>query len=559
MRLRLWMDGAFNWVVCVSLVGLTWLMHGSAMAGWWRFDDSLVLAFVLEQPNPLTHFFAPETWRALGVPFFTPFLTLDFTVSRIFFGVEPSGFYAQGLGFVVLAGWMTFLLMRQYVSRAAAWFSAALFVCGTPTTVVAQQLMSKHYVVGLVFAMATLMAWRIAVARRSGAWAWLASGLYLAASLCKEIYAPLPLVAFALDLSPWRDRLRLFWPWVAAALAFVCWRAVMLGHWIGGHSDGLHEGWGWVDSIALFPAVFWGAGALAGTAAAALAAGLWLGMHWRVASGLAVAVCAAIALPFLASRLTLDPADWRLAFLPWWVACLLAGGGFEVVRGKWIAMLPWVGSWMQCLVLLLGGGLCLTLTVVHAQASLKALAPQLTAFDVQGRYYWEAVDGQAYVPAGHLNGYLHAQWGLATLREFAGKGPGPLAIPFLEMAPTLGSGLVVRRYSALCDCMEVLDARGPVAAEVGEMARFSIARDANALRWDLHAVAGEQCYWAFPQWGGGFAVPCRGALHWDLPYLKGDMTAVWRLPSGAWRMTPLQGFPASGENVVYEGLAWGRP
>lgn len=549
--------GAGDWVAGAFLTGLTWLMHGSAVEGWWRFDDSLVLAFVLQHPNPLTHFFMPETWRALGVPFFTPFLTLDFTIDQAIWGMEPKGFYVRALALVALAGWMTFVLMREYVSHTVAWLSAALFVCGAPTTVVAQQLMSRHYVLGLVFAIAALLAWRTAVVRRSGGWSWVAAGLYLAASLCKETYAPLPLVALALDAAAWRDRLRLFRPWFLAALAFASWRAAMIGHWIGGHTDRLHEGWGWVDSIRLLPEIFWGTGATLGATLAALTGAIWLQAHWRLKGGLVMAACLAIALPFLASRLTLDPADWRLAFLPWWLACLLAGGGMHVAANK-VAMWPlWIGRWPKCALLLVGGGVCFGLTIAHAKRTLKTYEPQTASFDVQGRYYWETTERQAYVPVMHLHGYLHVQWALATLRHMANKGPGPVAVPFAAAAPTLANGLVVHQYNPECRCMEVLDVAGPMATAVNEVVSFSIQRGSNALHWNMHAHPTESCYWVFSTWGGGFAIPCRGILHFDLPYLQGDVRAVWRAPSGAWHMAPTRTFPAVGARIEYQGASWG--
>lgn len=559
MKLELRGFGLADWLAGASLAGLTWLMHGSAVTGWWRFDDSLVLAFVLAHPNPLTYFFVPESWRALGVPFFTPFLSLDFAIDRAVWGVEPAGFYARALAFVAFAGWLTFFWMREYVSRVVAWLSAAIFVCGAPTAVVVQQLMSRHYVLGLVFAITALMAWRIALERRSVGWSWGTCGLYLAAALCKEIYAPLPLVAFALDAAGTRDRLRLFWPWILTAVLFACWRAVMLGHWIGGHSNGLHEGWGWLESIALLPEVFWGEGAPVGALLAVLSVAGWLGLHWRQRIGVALAIGVAIALPSLASRLTLDVADWRLAFLPWWLACLLAGWALQFAAYRMAACFVWAGMWLRGVVVVLGCGVFLGLTMVHAQGTLKAYEPQAASFDVQGRYYWETTDRQAYVPVGHLHGYLHVQWALASVRHWAGKGPGPVAVPFLEAAPTLARGLVVHQYNPACRCMEIQDAAAPIATELSEAVSFSIERSVNALRWDMHALPAERCFWTFPSWGGAFAIPCKGRLHWDLPYLQGDVRLVWRGSSDNWRMTPIVSFPAEGDGIAYRENGWGRP
>ncbi len=135
------------------------LLHRDALNGWWRFDDALVLAYVIENPRPLDYFLSADVWRKLGVPFFMPSLPLVFWFHFNVFGHNPAAFYAHHLATIWLVAVLTFVLLRPHVGRLAAFAAPGIFLAGAPVTIVAHQLMSRHYAMGLACAIAAVVVW----------------------------------------------------------------------------------------------------------------------------------------------------------------------------------------------------------------------------------------------------------------------------------------------------------------------------------------------------------------------------------------------------------------
>ena len=219
------------------LLGLSaWLQHGSALQGFWRVDDPLILLYVAEQPEILGYFFSPSKWQALGVPFFTPWLTLDYRLDTALFGTEPAGHYLHHLILIWTCALLTYLLLRRLIGHFWASAAALLFLTGAPTAIVAQQLMSRHYATGLMFMLLALHLWLRSQETPRGMYLWLAATCYLAAMLNKEIYAPLPLVLLFLSEGKLKDRMPAIVPFVLAGILYVAWRGAMLGIAIGGYA-----------------------------------------------------------------------------------------------------------------------------------------------------------------------------------------------------------------------------------------------------------------------------------------------------------------------------------
>jgi len=166
------------------LLGLAvWLLHGSALQGFWRVDDPLILLYISEHPSLPGYFFSPGHWDALGVPFFTPWLTLDYWLDANLFGLAPRGFYLHHLIMIWATALMSYLLLRRPLGHFWAGAASILFLAGGPTLIVAQQLMSRRYVTGLLFMLLALHFWLLARGRARSWQLGVAAACYLAAML----------------------------------------------------------------------------------------------------------------------------------------------------------------------------------------------------------------------------------------------------------------------------------------------------------------------------------------------------------------------------------------
>jgi hypothetical protein len=203
--------------------------------GHWRGDDTAILIHALESPG-LSAFYDPQVWQRLSPSNLTPWVTLSFKLDLRLAGLDPRFAYAHHGLSLLLRAWTAFALLRRWLPATWAALAVALFLVGAPTASVAELLMTRHYLEGLLLALLALLAFDRAVNTRRLAWSVAGALAYAAACSAKEIYVPLVLVILALPgLGGPRKRLLLAWPFVAVAILYVGWRRHMLGTTIGGY------------------------------------------------------------------------------------------------------------------------------------------------------------------------------------------------------------------------------------------------------------------------------------------------------------------------------------
>lgn len=213
----------------------TYALHGSALDGYWRFDDGANLLFAV-QLDPWQYFFSPALTLAQSGANVTPWNAFFYGINLALFGTHLEGHYAHLLALIWAASWASVLLLRLWLPLPFALLGACLFLMGAPTVLVAQQLMVGHYATGLVFSVLSLLALMHGVRRRRAGLFWLGAGLYLLATTCKEVYVPLVgLVPFLLP-GNCRQRLRASLPYLLVAGLYFVWRYSVLGTLIGGYS-----------------------------------------------------------------------------------------------------------------------------------------------------------------------------------------------------------------------------------------------------------------------------------------------------------------------------------
>lgn len=208
------------------------LYHGT-LSDSWRGDDGAHLGFVSAYA-PWQYFFIPEVTREFSASL-TPWNALPYSINLALFGVHPAGFYAHQLFSLWLAAAVTVGFLRLWLPLRWALFGAVLFLVAPPTAHIASELMTGHYLEGLVLAIGA--AWCFVLAMRCDSWryALAAAALYLLATTCKEIYVPLPVVLLVLPEGRWRSRVRFLVPFGVVGLAYVGWRYTVLGQLLGGY------------------------------------------------------------------------------------------------------------------------------------------------------------------------------------------------------------------------------------------------------------------------------------------------------------------------------------
>lgn len=529
------------------LLGLAvWLLHGSALQGFWRVDDPLILLYISEHPSLPGYFFSPGQWHALGVPFFTPWLTLDYWLDAHLFGLAPRGFYLHHLIMIWATALMSYLLLRRPLGHFWAGAASILFLAGGPTLIVAQQLMSRHYVTGLLFMLLALHFWLQA---RRRPWSWqlgAAAACYLAAMLNKEVYAPLPLVLLFLGQDSLRQRLVALVPFALTALGFVLWRGTMLGTAVGGYGalTGPRE---WLLSLTSLPEALLGPGLLAPLALTALLLGaFWL---FRRSAPLLLAAGLGIALPFLAVRVSADVLDLRYLFLPWWaLCCLLAATGQQLVVQMRQRATKFSSAYLLLPLLLLIPLAALN-HAMQQQAAHGAIASQ---FDVQGRFLWEHGRDRAYIPAGAVAGALQFQGGLTQLKQLQGLPPTPLAAPTPASATAFAGSLPLHAYDEGQRQMLPLPPPVPQEQQAGLLAQGRLDRRQGGLEWFITNLADSRCFLLFAPLNASFQVPCAGRIGFEpQPLAQGELRVMVSLANGAWETTPPLQFPARGELLAW--------
>lgn len=205
------------------LCALTLLLHGSALQAYWRWDDGQHLLNVSTY-TPLSVFFDPQVTRAVSGNQLAPWNLFIYQVNHALFGRNPLPYYLHHLLSLAGAAGALYLLLRHWLAHWQALLAPALLLVGAPSVHMAQQLMVGHYLDGMLFACLSLWAYVHAVQRSRWRWAFLASGLYLMSTLCKEVFVPWVALTLLMPLPPGTPsgmaRWRLAAPTLAVALAY---------------------------------------------------------------------------------------------------------------------------------------------------------------------------------------------------------------------------------------------------------------------------------------------------------------------------------------------------
>lgn len=497
-------------LAALVLLVLTLVVNAGVFDANWRWDDTQILLHS-HQYSFWQDFTRPDVWQQFSPANLTPWLIFSFEVDMILFGLTPAAFYLHQLLAIAAAGLLLFMCLNLWCRAVFALAGSVLFVVGLPTMLVAEQLMTRHYVEGLVFALAALYGYVMYLRTdRKGVLA-LALLMYVLAVTAKEIYVPLPALLLLVPDGNWGARLKASLPFFAVTALYALWRGYMLGSYSGGYVESSeYLTFAFVGdvlaSFVRFPALLTGLG---WPVVVLLFLGLWGAymarqrrVPWR-----ALLVAALVLLPLV--PLVRSPgivlAD-RYLLLPWVILCFALAWCVDkviVVRNKAAASNKKAAAAPDATpvpVMMLAGTaipIMLVITVLHALPVRQALATVGTEFDVQGQFLWQNEDTHAFVPSGNV---LPAFWFVTGLRDLkariSGQGSPLPMVDDIYLAQQPDTRLFT--YDVNCQCMR--DVTGAIPER--------LARYRERLRADADLSLSyryQQGYfsWQFGPWQDG--------------------------------------------------------
>jgi hypothetical protein len=226
-------------IFAVALLLLAYFIINRWVFGlWWLYDDPWLLKSVIET-RWIDWFLSHKVWVSAFSPAnLTPWLPLSLKADLSLAGLHASFFHIHQFFSLSVALVLLYVFLRLFLPVPGAFLGGLIFLCGTPTKVVAHMLMTRHYVEGLVFALASMVFWFQGYRKKKRVLVLLSAVFYLLSVTAKELYAPLPLVLMCWPEGDLRDRLRKLFPLFGILIAYFLWRRWMLGSFVGGYARG---------------------------------------------------------------------------------------------------------------------------------------------------------------------------------------------------------------------------------------------------------------------------------------------------------------------------------
>jgi hypothetical protein len=562
----------------LALVIVSIVVHATALSGFWLYDDPSLLIEAIRQPAWAV-LLSPAEYTHLSATTFTPLLILSFKFDLLLQGLRPAIFYAHQILAITIAGVLLFFLLRRYVSDLYAVVGASVFLTTWAAVYATRTLMIRHYVEGLVFALAALLVWGRRTTNRLGrkdvgmsggpphttsqhpnipteraGGTILAAFFYLLAMLSKEVYATLPVFFICQSIydgrvagGGWRvGRVArdLIAP-ATAAIVFLVWRWYMTG------LTGTYAAIAVKPHFETLPAALWNH--LTGPAP------LWAQIVWALCIAVSIALFLwryrLRALGFLAVSLfamllpllTLTANfEWRysFAFTAFTVAILTIALGLSEKR--------WAIFVLEALLL----------TTLVTSFDERRYYENLTRHGIvqEGRYVWLQPKSAPAIAAQSPGWYLG---GLSWLRRWENRGESPPAV-FSSYAITVGM-IDPARIVTVSDGKIVPIAKTTLFGTPADWQRARMQYNPNAplsiefalrnhnAQWRLGPPASRFVFLTDPGYTA-IPIPATGAQRVPAAREKQFFRIIREEADGSWSVSPTLPVPAEGAVTI-----WRRP
>lgn len=550
-------SGKWPWLLLIWLIALSFALNSASLGGFWRWDDTVILNHVYEHDLAAT-FLHPEIYQLLSRTNLMPWLAASYQLDLSLFGLDPLLFYVHQLLVLALAAWSLYFLLQLYIQKSFAALGATLFLLGAPVLVVAQQLMTRHYIEGLVFSLWSLILF-VQYLRNSNRILLAASALLFALSIsAKEIYVPLVVLLPFLPESRFRIRLASAMPHVTLTLLYAAWRIHMLDGSVGGYA-GVSQ---WMNpaflpqilrSFAAIPAVLAGTWWIIAVIVWFILLGAALLTQRRIPafSLLCLALILLPLVPLVQSPGISSPDRYLLV-----VWCAI------VISTVWLAsriyetgseQTPfWQPTGVLMLLLVFGA-----VSLNHAIEAAGATRNIARHYDVEGRFLWANQADAAFVPSQVLNGAFWYVTDLERLKLRAQPGqtfPRPIPDDFYL------TGDEGRLLGFDPDCLCMINLTNSLAARRSDL--LVSLRPEAPLSFYLLYQRGFIRWQAGPYTEGRFQVVSGDVGKLDIP--PAGEAGVTISPGASLRLkyTAPEGWVTYSDNLVIEpdvAVEWSRP
>lgn len=231
----------FNHIPLKYLLFLTLIFFGfnqHLFNANWRWDDTQILIHAYNT-STLDNFINPEIWRKFSSNNLTPWLILSFKIDYLIFGLNPLGFYCHHLLSLAFLSFLLMYLSNQFTNNFKSGFLCfILFISGAPLYAVTEQLMTRHYIEGMIFCLLSIIFSIRFINTKEKKFIVYSLFFYILAALSKEIYVPLIVILILIYLYNKILNYKIFLCHFTIGLTYTAWRLYMLPSAIGGYSTG---------------------------------------------------------------------------------------------------------------------------------------------------------------------------------------------------------------------------------------------------------------------------------------------------------------------------------
>ncbi|QTN28835.1 hypothetical protein HZ993_03040 [Rhodoferax sp. AJA081-3] len=516
-----------NCFVFVLLCLLTFVLHNSALNGYWRFDDGMHLKFVATYA-PWQYYLQPSITVLQSYANVTPYNALFYDINLALFGMLPRWHYAHLLVVLAATAFSTYRLVRLWRDRQAALLAATLFLLGLPTLHIAHQLMTGHYATGLLFAVLSMHYFTIGVRQNHYGMTLLGAVLYLFATTCKEVFVPLVMVLPFIPAGSLATRVKAALPYVAIAIFYTFWRYAVLGRLMGGYITNPVNPVEQYKQLLSIPLLLigWTNGQTINAFLRGFGGLYMVGLFFALAAGVRAIVRKKIAWPLVCASLFLviapliplagDPgllAADRYLLLPWWGgSVLLAALVYQPFKAKFERLLKHLLAAV------------LAALALYAQHTEHArIAPQLALEDALYQTVMHADDNTALLPPPNRDNYRKLLSGAQQAQAIMMKNqtaPTNFVVDKASLCEFTQKGAKIVEYDTTCNCMRDITRQLDTSlaklmseerhAIAGVPLRVSLAFQNNTLRWDL-GPATDGTFWVLLG-SSPTKVPAKGSI-----------------------------------------------
>ena len=433
-------------------------LYGHNAAGFWRADDTSILFHMLRY-SPLSGFIDPAIWVEFSGSNLTPWLPLSYRLDYLLAGLNPRVFYIHQLLVLALTAWSGWHLLSLYTGKLTAFIGMLFFIPGIPVAIISSQLMTRHYLEGLLFCILGL--WQF---ERSGrgreTYPFLLALLFFGlAATAKEIYVPCGLalvLASVIHEKDQRARIATFLrlsPYLMLSLVYIAWRAYMLPALVGGYADTSsylsYEFWiSVLQTFLSFPTLLLSA---LGWPLTILALGLITFRFWRKPRGFLYLLvwAGAIMAPLipLVAYPGINSAD-RYLFSTWFGFCCLLAFGLDAVLNAIPAIM---NKQFGCTLTYTAAFIALFMLLMQLQQFQLNLRSDNQRTDAQMRFVWDNSDAVAFLPD---DGIASSFWMTSYALRIKQLSDPTASIPYpLVDELFLQAGRPLYVWDEICRCM----------------------------------------------------------------------------------------------------------